>query len=307
MIPHWSILYNAMKKNLIQLIKTIVRLLPEGAPEFIYVSLLRPKPLKALANAVLSAMIPETATVGDGSIIALNKKDAVVSGALMFGVYEKFETELIRKKLGPGMTVIDIGANIGYYTAIAAQAVGPAGRVIAFEPDPENFAYLEKTVVLNKLTNVTCYQVAIADSVGAGHLFLSPENNKGDQRIYASPEKRESIGIQLTTLDAFIQGHDVPRVDFIKMDIQGAEGLALAGMKKTIGDNGHLMMFTEFWPMGIERTGQSPLAFLNILKELGMNIFDINRKNGELIPVTDTESTTHKFKGREFANLYCEK
>jgi len=104
--------------------------------------------------------------------------------------------------------------------------------VIAFEPDPENFAYLEKTVALNKLTNVTCYQLAIADSVGAGQLFLSPENNKGDQRIYASPEKRESIGIQLTTLDAFIKEHNVPKVDFIKMDIQGAEGLALAGMKK---------------------------------------------------------------------------
>jgi len=98
-------MYNAMKKNLTQLIKTIVRLLPEGAPEFIYVSILRPQPLKALANTVLSAMIPETATVSDGSVIALNKKDAVVSGALMFGVYEKFETELIRKKLGPGMTV----------------------------------------------------------------------------------------------------------------------------------------------------------------------------------------------------------
>jgi len=300
-------MYNAMKKNLMQLIKTIVRLLPEGAPEFIYVSILRPRPLKALANAVLSAMIPEMATVSDGSVIALNKKDAVVSGALMFGVYEKFETELIRKKLGPGMTVIDIGANIGYYTAIAARAVGPTGRVIAFEPDPENFAYLEKTVTINKLTNVMCCQLAIADSVGAGQLFLSPENNKGDQRIYASPEKRESIGIRLITLDAFIKEHTIPKVDFIKMDIQGAEGLAIAGMKKTIGDNPHLMMFTEFWPTGIERTGQSPSAFLNTLTELGMRIFNIHRRNGELIPITDTESFTHTFTGREFANLYCEK
>jgi len=59
--------------------------------------------------------------------------------------------------------------------------------------------------------------------------------------------------------------------------------------------------------MGIERTGQSPSAFLNNLKEFGMKIFNINMRNGELILVTDTESTTHKFKGREFANLYCEK
>ena len=91
--------------------------------------------------------------------------------------------------------------------------------MIAFEPDPENFAYLEKTVALNKLTNVTCYQLAIADSVGAGQLFLSPENNKGDQRIYASPEKRESIGIRLITLDAFIKEHTIPKVDFIKINI----------------------------------------------------------------------------------------
>ena len=58
--------------------------------------------------------------------------------------------------------------------------------------------------------------------------------------------------------------------------------------------------------MGIERTGHSPSAFLNILTELGMRIFNIHRRNGELIPITDTESFTHTFKGREFANLYCE-
>ena len=90
-----------MKDAIKNLIKFLFRLLPDGAPEFIYTTVLKPKPLKIAANKILTLLIPETLLVGN-SLIALNKNDPVVSGALMLGAYEKFETPLIRKSIKQG-------------------------------------------------------------------------------------------------------------------------------------------------------------------------------------------------------------
>jgi len=203
--------------------------------------------------------------------------------------------------------IADIGANIGYYTAIAAEATGPEGLVLAFEPEPENFKFLKKTVVLNGFKNVECCEMGIADFEGRGKLYLSTEGNMGDHRIYLSPEKRPGIDIELTTLDNFLKKRGIAKLDVIKMDIQGAEGLAIRGMKETLKNSEKLKIFTEFWPTGIERTGLKPADFLYALARANFKIYNINRKNGALESISDFESFAKKFGGREFANLYCEK
>jgi len=204
------------------------------------------------------------------------------------------------------MTFIDLGANVGLYTALAAAIVGPTGKVFAFEPDKENFGFLEKTVARNGFLNTECYQVAISDRNGEGKLYHS-EENLGDHRIYDSEDGRGSTSIELTTLDHFVLTHNIARVDFIKMDIQGAEELAMRGMENVLKNNPHLQIFSEFWPLGISRTGGSPVAFLTALKRHGFSIFEINRTGCDLLPVTDIDAFANSLHGREFANLYCKK
>ena len=101
-----------------------------------------------MANAVIKRCIPEQVT-RHGAVIMLNSNDPVVSGALTFGVYEKPETAFLLSVFRPGMTFLDVGANLGYYTALAITRLGKEGKIIALEPDVENFGFLQKTVRAN--------------------------------------------------------------------------------------------------------------------------------------------------------------
>ena len=292
-----------MKKLLLNILKFFGSILPQTVPELIYTSL--PRFIKKPVNALLSSSIPEYVKVGNVDV-ALNKQDPVVSGALMLGVYEKHELKLLQEKLKPGMNVIDLGANVGLYTALAASIVGNTGKVFAFEPDKDNFIFLQKTVTKNNFSNIECNQIAISDHGGEGKLYFS-EDNFGDHRIFDSHDNRKSYPIQLMTLDSFVSSRNIQKVDFIKMDIQGAEGFAMKGMEGVLKHNPQLQIFTEFWPQGIAATGESPLAFLEILKKYQFDIFEINRTTGHLSLVTDINALTNKLHGREFANLYCKK
>ncbi len=284
-------------------IKFFGAILPQTVPELIYVNL--PPFLKKPLNRLLCSFIPEYLKVGSVEI-AMNREDPVVCGALTLGMYEKSESRLLQEKLKLGMTVIDIGANVGLYTALAASIVGAEGQVYAFEPAEVNFAFLQKTVAKNGFTNTECYKVAISDHNGKGELFLSTENLAA-HHIYDSKEGRRSVVIDLMTLDTFLETHVVTKVDFLKMDIEGSEGLALKGMERMLQRNPNIQIFTEFTPRGFTQTGESALEFLRTLKRHGFSIFEINRSTGTLRKVTDIESFSGHFHGREFANLYCTK
>src|SRR2546422_10463960 len=102
--------------------------MPPSAATFIYAVCLKPKPVRAAAQWIVKRIIPSRLTV-DGIELVMNQDDAVVCGALTLGCYESVPRRIFRCLLKPGMTVVDVGANIGLYTAIAAGSVGPAGRV----------------------------------------------------------------------------------------------------------------------------------------------------------------------------------
>ena len=105
------------------------------------------------------------------------------------GAYGKLETDLIKESVQQGDVVLDLGANIGYYTLIFARLVGPQGRVFAFEPDPENFRLLERNVKENHYTNVVAINKAVSNKTERLKLYLS-DDNKADHRIYDSHDSR---------------------------------------------------------------------------------------------------------------------
>jgi len=160
-------------------------------PEFAYTVLLKPRPLRAIANATLRALTPATIE-RYGARIHLNPRDPVVSGALALGVYEKPETRFFLKTIAPGMTFLDVGANVGYYSALALARIGPAGRVIAFEPDPETFEYLQRTIAANGPDRTTALNKGLADTPGTLRLYRN-SSNRGDNRFYANDLADNSV------------------------------------------------------------------------------------------------------------------
>lgn len=190
-------------------------------------------------------------------------------------IFEESEVALVKKHIRKDDVVIDIGANIGYYTLLFAKMVGETGKVIAFEPDPTNFELLKKNVSINNYQNVTLVQKAVAESKKQVKLFLC-EENKGMHRIYPSLCCNNSIDIETMSLDDFLSSYN-DKITFIKMDIEGAEFMALRGMKNTIKQHRPKLM-TEFSPAALFESGIKPQEYLDLLIDYGYSIFDTNDK-----------------------------
>jgi FkbM family methyltransferase len=268
--------------------------------EFVYTVILKPKLLKTMANAVIRQCIPERLTV-DGAVIILNPNDTVVSGALTFGVYEKPETNFLRSVFRPGMTFLDVGANLGYYTALAIVHLGREGKIIALEPDTENFSFLQKTIRANNAENVVSINKAAADRPGKLTLYVS-SGNRGDNRLYRNDLCDSSYEVEVSTVDALLEECGVSQVDLVKIDVQGFERHVFEGMKETVRRSTGLVMLMEFWPFGLQSAGTNPLAFLNELEATGLKLFELTDK-GKLKKMTGKELFISRYQGRRYANI----
>ncbi|OGM22849.1 hypothetical protein A2961_01665 [Candidatus Woesebacteria bacterium RIFCSPLOWO2_01_FULL_39_21] len=244
-----------------------------------------------------------------GHKMFLDSKDSL-NLSINNGVFEKFETELIKKEIKQGNIVLDIGSNIGYYTLIFAKLVGYNGKVFAFEPDPTNFAILKKNIEINGYKNVVLINKAVSNITGGLKLFLC-EDNKGDHRIYDSKDGRKSIEIESVRIDDYFKNLN-NKINFIKMDIQGAEYDALKGMCRFLNRNKNVKIITEFCPIGLKRSGVKPIEFLKLLLRYGFKISEVNEAKNKVIPI-DTPSLLlnelkeYTFKKENFTNLLCEK
>lgn len=268
--------------------------------EFLYTVVLRPKPLKAMANAVIRLCIPKQ-VARHGAIIVLNPNDPVVSGALTFGVYEKPETAFLLSVFRSGMTFLDVGANLGYYTALAIARVGKQGKIVALEPDVENFGFLKKTVQANNADNVVCIQKAAADQAGKLTLYVS-SGNRGDNRLYSNDLCDGSYDVDVSTVDIMLQEQGVAKVDLVKIDVQGFERQVFRGMKETIRQSDQMIMLMEFWPFGLESAGTNTLEFLRELEGAGLELFELTAQ-GKVKKVGDKQQFIARYPGREYANI----
>lgn len=221
------------------------------------------------------------------------------------GIFEPFETELVCREVRKGDVVVDVGANIGYYTLMFARLVGETGKVYAFEPDPENFALLQSNVTLNGYQNVILVQTAVSNDTGTTKLHLC-EVNKGDHRIYDSYDGRPTVEVSTMRLDDYFGGCDV-KVDWIKMDIQGAEGGAIQGMPFLLRNNLSVRLITEFWPIGLKRFGFDSSAYLGLLLDHGFRLYNIDEERRTLDPVEVPEILKRYRPEHEeqFTNLLC--
>lgn len=272
--------------------------------EFIYTVLLKPKPLQLAANAVIRAIVPRTVKYGAVTIV-LNPRDAVISGALTFHQYEHDETALAQKVPKEGMTVLDIGANVGFYTAQFAHAITPSGTVYAFEPDPECHSFLLQTIAAISFTNVHPIQAAASSKDGSMELFTSSQN-RGDNRLYSNEMADGSTTVKVLCIDNFLAERKVSQIDFIKIDVQGFEGSVLSGLEQTFRQSKPLTILMEFWPDGLERAGTNPASLLRQLQSWGMSLNHLGA-NGATSPVGDIDSYIAQYPGRKYTNIVATK
>lgn len=294
-----------LKSYLRWLINKSLSILPSGSPEFIYTTLLKPRILKNITNGILKRIIPKETEIKEGVFLELDQSDAVASGAIALGVYERYETELFLSKIKPAMTIIDIGANLGYYTVLASLRAGDGGLVVAFEPEPNFFKLLSKNISRNNLKNVNHFELAIAEKNGVSKLHLSSEN-KGHNSLICSEELKTSVQVKTTTLDEFLTARKIKKIDVIKMDIEGAEILAIEGMKDALIKNMPLL-FLEFSPHSIVKLNRNPFHFLSTIHEVGYSIFEINKTRRSLDKVTDFQKFISSIPKGKYADIYCEK
>jgi FkbM family methyltransferase len=181
---------------------------------------------------------------------------------------DAFEIKLLKKYIKPGDTIIDIGSNIGFYALLLSELAGEKGHVHCFEPDAVNFKHLQSATA--QLKNVSINHKAIGPTTEKIKIYTSKELNV-DHRTYEPEDYDEVIEIDAVNLDDYLMrtdGGKIPKVNFIKMDIQGFEMQAIKGMQRTLTENKDLKLISEFWPYGLHKAGSSSLEYFDHLLSL---------------------------------------
>jgi FkbM family methyltransferase len=168
--------------------------------------------------------------------------------------YEPETTKIVKELVKEGDTCVDVGASIGYFTLLMGRLVGKTGQVIAVEPVPIQHPYLATNIIVNGLKDrVKIYNVAASDKVEDKEMFTAALLKGTNTKVHCIP------------LDDILA--ELPKVDFIKMDIDGSESQALKGLEKTIEKNPNLKMIIEYYPKYLEAAGNNPDELMAYLKD----------------------------------------
>jgi FkbM family methyltransferase len=192
------------------------------------------------------------------------------------GRYEKDWTAWMRANIGTGMHVVDVGANIGYYTVLLASLVGPTGRVIACEPDPGNAALLRRSVAENQFTHVQIVEAAVSDAEGRATLHQDSAWHGVHSLARDNCVNPGGGHVEVATVSLDSLRRDAADVDFVKIDAQGAEAAIVRGARRLLGQ-AHLRVLMEIWPFGIRGLGGSLDAVIAPFFEQGFRAWTMER------------------------------
>jgi FkbM family methyltransferase len=195
-----------------------------------------------------------TYCLGSPLITHVSEQDIVISSQLaQEGYWEFTESMVLLSLIRPGMTVLDVGANLGYYSMLLARSLGSEGELQAFEPEPRNFFLLLANTLLLQKYETTCpriqlYRKALANHLGTQALQLHPSNFGFHQLTTETNPQSQTTPVETTTIDHLRQSGQLTRkIDLIKADIQGHELEMVHGAEKTIMSD-HPILALELEP-----------------------------------------------------------
>jgi FkbM family methyltransferase len=216
----------------------------------------------------------------NGMPIEVDPRDMIGSHILRTGVWESETAGFVQGWLRPGMTMVDAGAHVGQYTLLASAVVGPAGRVVAFEPHPVLNQVLRRNVIRAGCANVAVSPLALGRAAGTGTLVLHPPDNFGASSLRPgdAAAHRPRVPVEVATLDEALDRLGVPAVDLAKIDVEGAELDVLDGARGTLAANPGIVLVVEFLRENPLRFGHTVEDLQARLGELGFRLFTLTRR-----------------------------
>lgn len=198
--------------------------------------------------------------------------------------YEPATTKLITESLTAGMTFVDVGAHIGWYTLHAARRVQPHGHVVALEPAPGTATLLRSNVAANRFEGVvSVVQKAVAAEDGMGRLYLGAED--GRNSLFEATGDAGGVSVELVTLDRCLSDLGITTIDLMKIDVEGGETLAFRGLKRTAAASPTLRIIMEFVPSHIQDAGLTTQGLFDVLREMGFVRFRAITEGDGLMPL----------------------
>jgi FkbM family methyltransferase len=191
-----------------------------------------------------------------GGQLYIDGRSAIGREIYYAGSYEPLVAGALKRWLTPGMTFLDAGANIGEFSVRASRLVGPSGHVHAFEASPTTFADLSRNLAVNRVTNVTANQMALTSTSGPIEFFMSRGIASGSSSLRPAHDYSGStVSVPGITLDDYCAQAGISRVDFIKMDIEGAELEAFRGATRLLSSPDAPVMVFEHHAVVAKRFG----------------------------------------------------
>jgi FkbM family methyltransferase len=193
-----------------------------------------------------------------------------IQRSVYLGTFEPLETRLVAGFLIPGMTVIDVGANVGYYTALAASRVGSKGRIFAIEPDARAFARLENLIAKNHLP-ARAFNIGLGEESREEHLYRSPDSRNNTPTMVAHGGFAPTATVPVRKLDDCLDEWQVAHVDLLKIDVEGWEPRVFDGASRALA-SGHIdAILCEFNDHWLRAVGSSSQALWKMLMAFGFH------------------------------------
>lgn len=217
----------------------------------------------------------------------LDLSEGIDLSIFLFGAFECGTARTLRKLAHPGATVLDVGANIGAHTLFLAQAVGPTGRIFAFEPTDMAYTKLVKNIALNPSLSASIFPIQalcvspMGQGLGPTYASWRLLGHPGAHPLHGGYQCDSSRAVCLT-IDAFVVESDIQKIDLIKIDVDGSETFVLEGSRRTIERHKPTLVL-ECSPYAHVEHGSSFDSMLDLLEELGYRLFC--ERTGRPLPI----------------------
>jgi FkbM family methyltransferase len=210
----------------------------------------------------------------------------VIICAMRGSILHPHITEIFRSVIRPGYTFVDGGANIGFYSILAGSLLKGRGVVVSFEPDPRNIPVFKANTVLNGLSEVVrLVPKALSNTAAECDLWSEPVNTWGGGLIRAKSSQSVRTKVLSTTLDGYLAAEKIPPVDVVKLDIEGAEPLALEGMRTAL-ESARLLVYEVNKP-GLDGLGITPMDLIEQTNTRGRFTLTLvtDERRDEIVPL----------------------
>lgn len=246
---------------------------------------------KNIAWRVYCLLTPDSerwVDVHGASLLTNIHDNGIGTGLYLTGKYAMGRIAEIMSAVKEGDTVIDIGANIGYFTVLLAKLVGEKGRVYAFEPDPRNFELLKRTIKQNNFTQVIAEQFAVSNRNGEVSFYQTKSWAANTlNREYNLP----SVEVDVVSLDVYL--FIERNIRFVKIDTDGSEILAIQGMQNLIKQSPNIRILAEYQPSNLKRYLANPLDFIPLAEKCGLKLTAIMDSEKGRLPNLDLTPLRH--------------